>query len=96
MRHGFVFWRIISSRTRRQSREKEDQQRGSTHEFVDLAEFEVAGVANGMALWTGVLEKPTGGSEKPTGGSGNCDCPSIKNYPRDKFNGSEDEEPPPE
>jgi hypothetical protein len=40
--------------------------------------------------WTAALdnalEKPTGATEKPTGGtdSSTCDCPSIKNFPKDQ------------
>jgi hypothetical protein len=83
-------------KTQRLSRGTEDKKRGSAHKFVDIAALGVDGIASELEqLWEGILEKPTGGSEKPTGGSGNCDCPSIKNYPRDKFEETQDEGPPP-
>jgi hypothetical protein len=42
--------------------------------------------ANWSRALNNALEKPTGATEKPTGGtdSSTCDCPSIKNFPREK------------
>jgi hypothetical protein len=72
---------------------KEDAQRRNPNRLLDLSDFAKDDFANEGDLWAGVLEKPTGGSGKPTGGSekptggssSDCDCPSIKNYPRRMF-----------
>jgi hypothetical protein len=86
LKHYFI-------KTRRLSRIKEDQHRRNPGKLLTLSEVAEDEFANETELWAGVLEKPTGGSGKPTGGSekptggssSDCDCPSIKNYPRNIF-----------
>jgi hypothetical protein len=85
------FLEYYFTRTKRKSRQEEDAAPGLAQKPPGRAS--IAGIELGdaqMRAWQGALEKVTGGSGKVTGGaekvtggsSTSCDCPSLKNYPR--------------
>jgi hypothetical protein len=68
---------------------REPRDRAAEFNNVEV-EFRIG--ANDAANWSraldNALEKPTGATEKPTAGVGSsCECPSIKNFPREDGKG---------